>query len=368
MRIGIVVPEFSADEQDWRSPVYLNLVRALATTHQVFVFPAYAPVSSVPYAVFGAEVAAIGAGEAAGHGDFRQKTRRLRLLQEAMEAVHQRQALDVIHAFGADEIGALAAWVGRRLGVPTVVSVTDGELVGWDDIGYGLQRHSRGRRVLRYALEMANAVIVSCEYSRQLALGQLTAAKVVLVPLGVDTRLFVPPVHDEQERPRDYVHVAPLVAVQEQALLLRLMAKLPAATLDVVGDGPLRVDLERLARELKIDDRVVFHGAVTYEELPRFYQAARFLLITARHEAFCMAAIEALACGTGVIGTAVGVLPEVGTTVRVGDIAALQRAIVSRPRKHRYIQRRRLRLLTEYSYSLEQMTQGFLAVYRQVTA
>jgi glycosyltransferase involved in cell wall biosynthesis len=144
------------------------------------------------------------------------------------------------------------------------------------------------------------------------------------------------------------------------------VATLPNATLDIVGDGPLRSELETLSHQLRIEDRVVFHGEMSHEKLPAFYQEARYLLMTSRHEAFCMTAIEAIACGTGVIGTATGILPEVGLTAPIGDMDALQHAIVHRIRKRGQIQRKRNRLLAEQVYSIRQMVKNMEAVYQSM--
>jgi glycosyltransferase involved in cell wall biosynthesis len=286
-----------------------------------------------------------------------------------IEAQHRERPFDVLHAIWADETGFISNWAGKRLNVPTVVTIAGGELVGFDDIGYGLQSGRISRWLVRQALMGAAMIIAPSEYTQKLALDFLPTQKhntIQMIPLGVDTELFTPPEPDLDWRPREYLHVGSLNAVKDQGLLLRLVATLPNATLDIVGDGPRRSELEALTHKLRIEDRVVFHGEVAHEKLPAYYQEARYLLMTSRHEAFCMAAIEAIACGTGVIGTATGILPEVGLTAPVGDIDALQHAIVHRIRKRGQIQRKRNRLLAEQIYSIRQMVNNMEAVYRSL--
>ncbi len=70
---------------------------------------------------------------------------------------------------------------------------------------------------------------------------------------------------------------------------------------------------ERIAR-YKLEDRVVKLGHVADNALPGYYRGAIAFVTTARHEGFCLPAVEAMACGTPVIAVNRGALPEI-----VGD-------------------------------------------------
>lgn len=366
LNIGIIIPGFSASEDDWCIPVYLDYVRVLSQQHNVRVFPIRYPYTKQPYQVYNSHVFPTGGGS------YTRGLRRWKMLYRTLKAIkkqHEQHPFDVLHAIWADETGFIANWAGKRLNIPTVVTIAGGELVGFDDIAYGLQNGRISRWLVLRALMGASVIIAPSDYIKDLALDFLPPQKyaaIQTIPLGVDTDLFKPPEPDLDWRPREYLHVASLNLVKDQALLLRLVAKLPNATLDIVGDGPCRSELESLANQLGIDDRVVFHGEVPHHRLSAYYQEARYLLITSRHEAFCMAAIEALACGTGVIGSATGILPEIGLTAPVGDLDALQHAIVHRTRKRGQIQRKRNRLLAEQVYSIQQMVKNMEAVYQSL--
>ena len=130
------------------------------------------------------------------------------------------------------------------------------------------------------------------------------------------------------------LHVGALTPVKDHALLLRALASVRRqgvpAMLELVGDGPLRPGLERLAHDLDLEPNVRFRGAVDHAALPDVYRAADACVVSSRHEAQCMAAIEAAACGVPVVGTRVGVLPELTTALApVGDTGALADAIVT---------------------------------------
>jgi len=90
-----------------------------------------------------------------------------------------------------------------------------------------------------------------------------------------------------------------------------LEAMPPDVLLVVVGGGPARPALEEHAAKLGIRDRVVFVGEVEDEVLPDYYRAADIAVLpSVGLEGFGLAALEALACGTPVIGTDAGGLPE----------------------------------------------------------
>jgi glycosyltransferase involved in cell wall biosynthesis len=85
----------------------------------------------------------------------------------------------------------------------------------------------------------------------------------------------------------------------------------PGATLVLVGDGPERERLLRRARELGVADRLRLTGALPQERLPLWYSAADLVLLASRREGTPNVVLEAMACGTRVVATAVGGVPEV---------------------------------------------------------
>jgi D-inositol-3-phosphate glycosyltransferase len=96
--------------------------------------------------------------------------------------------------------------------------------------------------------------------------------------------------------------------------------------------------LHRLAEDLGVADLVRFVGPVPHAELPFFYRAADVTLVCSRYESFGLTALESQACGTPVIGTAVGALSFVVRDGRSGfliptrdasDLAARAKTLLS---------------------------------------
>ncbi len=86
----------------------------------------------------------------------------------------------------------------------------------------------------------------------------------------------------------------------------------PDVTLVIGGAGSLRDNLESLTASLELQHHVRFLGYVPESDLSLYYQAAdAFVLPTRELEGFGLVTVEALSCGTPVLGTAVGAIPEV---------------------------------------------------------
>ena len=97
----------------------------------------------------------------------------------------------------------------------------------------------------------------------------------------------------------------PLVRQKDHATLLRAFAlhrRTQVSRLLILGEGPLRAELERHAERLGIASDVRFEGSVA-NPLPYVRRAAAFVLSSLREEGSCRELVEALACGTPVIST-----------------------------------------------------------------
>jgi colanic acid/amylovoran biosynthesis glycosyltransferase len=157
-----------------------------------------------------------------------------------------------------------------------------------------------------------------------------------MVHCGVDAAEFAP-------RPRRFqgplriLTVGRLDPIKGYALLLEACRKLTDDGVDwswdILGDGPLRRELERTAGELDIADRVRFHGFVAQDDIQRFYNDADVLVVSSFMEGVPVVLMEAMAKGLAVISTAVGGVPELvqagktGLLVPPGGVEPLYRAL-----------------------------------------
>jgi starch synthase len=79
----------------------------------------------------------------------------------------------------------------------------------------------------------------------------------------------------------------------------------------VVGDGPLRTDLEHLAERLTIRDRIAFVGLKGRAEIAKLLHGCEVFVLPSRSEPFGIVILEAMACGKPVVASAVGGIPEI---------------------------------------------------------
>ncbi len=102
--------------------------------------------------------------------------------------------------------------------------------------------------------------------------------------------------------------------------------------LTIVGDGPERARLEKLAHVLALGGRVTFAGAVPFEKVLDFYERAHILVLVSETEGWPKAIVEGMAFGLVCIGSNRGLVPSLlgdgrGLTVPVGDVEGLVSAL-----------------------------------------
>jgi glycosyltransferase involved in cell wall biosynthesis len=198
---------------------------------------------------------------------------------------------DLVHAHYAAP-GADA--VARATRIPYVVSVHGGDVLA-------VARESEaGAQAVRNGLANARLTLANSQAIARRA-HELGAADVRVVHLGTDVPER-PPRHEAGR----LVTVAHLVARKRHADVLRALWLLsdrhPGVRWSVVGDGPERPALERLAAELDLAGRVDFRGALPHPEAVHAAQSAAIAVLPSVDEAFGVAYIEAMAGGVPAVG------------------------------------------------------------------
>ena len=114
-----------------------------------------------------------------------------------------------------------------------------------------------------------------------------------------------------------------------------VLKQAPDTFLVVVGEGSDRARLQRLAAQLRIDDRVKFTGRVSERELPLYYQACDMFVLPSLKEGFGIVFLEAMQYGKPCIGARAAAVPEVivdgetGLLAAPGDPRSLELAIMT---------------------------------------
>jgi len=203
---------------------------------------------------------------------------------------------DVIHAHNLGFSSQTGAWLKKRLRCPLVVT-THGS-----DVSIPFERGER--EMLKRWSDQAD--YVGCGSSalaaRLEACGTNTPLTVILN--GFQTS-YLP--RSDEKKPLTFVQVGHLLAQKRFYITIRAFAEIhrrhPEAELTLIGQGPDRERLERLCRDLGVEDSVTFTGQIHNQEVLRYMGQSQFFVMPSVREGFGIVYLEAMAAGCITIGT-----------------------------------------------------------------
>ena len=146
---------------------------------------------------------------------------------------------------------------------------------------------------------------------------------------GVDTVVFRPTVSEIPYLNNQYkvlLSVGNLVELKGHHLIIEALTALPDYQLIIVGGGELENQLKQQVKALALQHRVHFAGEIPQQQLPAIYSRADALILASSREGWPNVLLEAMACGTPVIATAVGGCPEIVQSP-VAGILCKQRSV-----------------------------------------
>lgn len=219
------------------------------------------------------------------------------------------------HYFYPD--GVAAVMIGKYFNKPVVITArgTDINLI---------PQFARPRRMILEAASQADGIITVCQALKDemVALGVRADA---ITPLrnGVDLERFQPMDRDAARASLGLagftlLSVGLLDPRKAHDLIIGALPSLPDVKLLIAGIGPEKKNLETLAQELGVSDRVRLLGAVPQTELKTYYNAADALVLASSREGWANVLLEAMACGTPVVASKVWGTPEVVAAPEAG--------------------------------------------------
>jgi len=166
-------------------------------------------------------------------------------------------------------------------------------------------------RIERSVLNRAQAVVALSQYSRS-RVESLYQIPCHVIPGGVASGKFIPGTEGGSGPLVHLITLRNLVPRMGLGELVRSMTLLPNHfRLTIGGSGPLHTELESMVQDLDLTDRVRLAGHIHDEMLSEFYSGGDwFILPTSSLEGFGLVILESLSCGTPVLGTRIGAIPE----------------------------------------------------------
>lgn len=214
-------------------------------------------------------------------------------------------------------IGAIVSMITRT---PLVVTThgTDVEM---------LRRTRWAKPLARFVFSRACVITCPSTYLREqlLLLGVANASKVFVIPTPVNRRFEIRDLRlDSVNRKSPISNLVLTVArlTQQKSIdtLIDAIALVPNARLEIIGDGPERGNLEQHARDLQVQNRVEFLGALPQDQLPAHYARCGVFVLPSIREGMGLVLAEALLCGAPVIATNSGGVTDI---VRDGETGLL---------------------------------------------
>ena len=217
------------------------------------------------------------------------------------------------------DVALLATTFGRAAGAgPATWSFTVHSLIELRDVG---------ERRLAEKIRLADAVVCVSDYTRSQLMAMVQERhwhKLHVIRCGLELARYEPAGPPPAGVRPQILCVARLVPQKGLALLLRALAILTSRgvepELELVGDGPCRPELEQLAGQLGVRDRVRFFGPGSQDQIRAAYGAATVFCLPSLIEGLPVVLMEAMACERPVIATAVAGVREL---VRDGDTGLL---------------------------------------------
>lgn len=250
-------------------------------------------------------------------------------VRRTIRRLHSEWPIDVIHAHMVVPDGWAAARIGAEIGVPAVGTAHRADVLDIPAQG------AASRMRVAEAIERLDAVVT---VSR--AIGDAADAiarprrPITVVPNGADASVFMPrDVHEARRRlgvPEgvpvvSYVgKLVPRKGVDTLIEAMGVLARRPrgAPFLVMAGIGEMRQGLEARARDLGVDDHIMFLGKVPHDDVGWVMSAGDVFVLPSLSEGLPTVVCEAMACGLAVVATAVDGTPEIVDDPATGLLVA----------------------------------------------
>jgi len=219
-------------------------------------------------------------------------------LLSKVRTMHRSQRIDVIHAHAALPCGHAASLLSRELKIPFVVTVHgldvffDNQVRGY----FGVRCERVAQDVYRSA---SRVICISDKVANKVVDSAAAPLNTRVIYNSVDADLFSPGPVDPV--PSTILSVGNLIPSKGHEILLRALSQVlpnhPNLSCEIIGDGPEREPLSRLARDCNIDDKVHFLGRQNRKQVADAMRRCTLFALPSRYEGLGCVYLEAMSAG-----------------------------------------------------------------------
>jgi len=223
----------------------------------------------------------------------------------------KKERINFIHSHWIIPSGLVGAVCKRIFKKPFIISVHGSDLI---------LPNKFLKNFAKIALNSCDVCVVNSTATKDTVLGITNVREVEIVPMGADLSMFNPNVKSDIKK--DYKINGPIILTvgrlsKEKGIeytikaMPTILKKIPEIKLIIVGAGPEENNLKKLSKKLNLTGNVVFTGGIPNKNLSRFYKSADVFVLPSLREGMGLVLLEAMACGTPVIGSNTGGITDI---------------------------------------------------------
>lgn len=290
-------------------------------------------------------------------------------IKKIYNEIIKEEKIDVVHLHSCIWGGIGGAFMAKKLKVPFVITEHSSY--------YGrFKVNFIEKQIIKYTLKNADKVISVSSYLKEI-ISKYYKNDITIIPNTVDCNEFLYYKSDKKNSSDKFTFLSLCYLKNNKGVDILIKAfskyfKEENVELIVAGDGPERLNLEKLAGELGVSHKVIFKGALSRDEVKKEMSNCNVFALASRFETFGVVLIEALSSGKPVISTKNGGANDIvndsnGILVDVNNIDQFGEKMYYMYKNYNEYDSYKIRKECIRKYSREVVTQKLLNIYDIIT-
>jgi glycosyltransferase involved in cell wall biosynthesis len=281
----------------------------------------------------------------------------------------KENSYSLVHAFFGIPCGFIAMFLGR----PYIVSLRG------SDVPFYSEKYKWLDRLIfwwlsRMIWKKANSVVANSQGLKDLALKTDPKRSIGVIYNGVDTEIFRPV--EKNDGNFTVISTSRIIKRKGIDLLLKAFVDLSKDKADVrlilVGDGNMKENLEKTAKQSEAREKITFAGAVEREKMSQYYQKADVFVLPSLNEGMSNSLLEAMASGLAIVATDTGgtkelVNSENGVIIEKSSAGSIKEALDKLYKNKDLLQSMKLASRQKAEkMNWQNMAEGYIKIYQEI--